>query len=59
MGGIMSKRSYLFFVICLILLLTACDKNDDKKEPIVLTIWHVYGGQVDSPLNKIIYRNMV
>ncbi len=50
----MSKRSYLFFVICLILLLTACDKNDDKKEPIVLTIWHVYGGQTDSPLNDMI-----
>ena len=26
----------------------------EKKEPIVLTIWHVYGGQTDSPLNDMI-----
>ena len=50
----MSKKSYLFFVIISILLLTACGENNNKKEPVVLTIWHVYGGQTDSPLNHMI-----
>lgn len=50
----MSRKSYICFVICLILLVTACGENNEKKEPIVLTIWHVYGGQTDSPLNDMI-----
>ena len=54
MGEIMSKKSCLFFVVFLSLLLTACGNNNKKKEPVVLTIWHVYGGQTDSPLNNMI-----
>ncbi len=29
-------------------------KSQSRKEPITLTIWHVYGGQTDSPLNDLI-----
>ena len=34
--------------------LTACGLNRRQKEPVTLTIWHVYGGQTDSPLNDMI-----
>lgn len=36
------------------LVLTACGTNRGQKEPVILTIWHVYGGQTDSPLNDMI-----
>lgn len=36
------------------LVLTACGTNRRQKEPVTLTIWHVYGGQTDSPLNDMI-----
>lgn len=35
------------------LCLAACGKNTEA-EPITLTLWHVYGGEVDSPLNPLI-----
>ena len=43
-------------VFALSLALTGCKGTVKKDEPIHLTLWHVYGGQVDSPLNKIIER---
>ena len=30
---------------------TGCSQ---KKEPVTVTIWHVYGGQAESPLNDLI-----
>lgn len=36
------------------LVLTACGTKRGQKEPVTLTIWHVYGGQTDSPLNDMI-----
>ena len=53
LGEIMRRKSCLFFVIVALLFLTACSTNK-KKDPVVLTIWHVYGGQTDSPLNHMI-----
>ena len=47
----------LFAILSLFVLsftMTSCSSSVKKSEPIVLTLWHVYGGQVDSPLNKII-----
>lgn len=35
-------------------VLSACGKNTGRKEPVTLTVWHVYGGQTDSPLNSLI-----
>ena len=37
---------------CLMLCLTACEEK--KIEPVNVTLWHVYGGEVDSPLNAFI-----
>lgn len=39
-------------VLAALLMLTACGKS--RKAPITLTVWHVYGGQTDSPLNDLI-----
>lgn len=35
-------------------MMTACGVNGGKKEPVTLTVWHIYGGQTDSPLNALI-----
>lgn len=36
-----------------ILCLSGCS-SVKKKEPVTVTIWHVYGGQAESPLNDLI-----
>lgn len=35
-------------------ILSACGLKEKQKKPVTLTIWHVYGGQTDSPLNDMI-----
>lgn len=54
----MKKKFWITITGALILVvlvtLTACIKTEKKKEPITLNIWHVYGGQTDSPLNDLI-----
>lgn len=40
----------------LAMLLAGCAGLQKEKGPIVLTLWHVYGGQTDSPLNRTIDR---
>lgn len=56
MGGECVKKSIcrllpvlicIFFLLCL----PGCGK---QTEPVIVTIWHVYGGEVDSPLNLLI-----
>ncbi len=37
-----------------VLALTACREKESRREPVTLTVWHVYGGQTDSPLNGLI-----
>lgn len=35
--------------------LTGCSKTElDKSEPVTLTMWHIYGEQADSPMNKLV-----
>lgn len=48
-------KRFLAFLLCVLLLLTlgGCD-SAQEEQPITLTIWHVYGGQTDSPLNDLI-----
>lgn len=48
-------KRYIAFFLCVLLLLTlgGCD-SAQEEQPITLTIWHVYGGQTDSPLNDLI-----
>ena len=49
----MKKHRYLFFLFAaLALLCTGCKSQSDT--PITLSVWHVYGGQTDSPLNDLI-----
>ena len=46
---------YIPILLCLVLLLSAAGcKTAREEQPITLTIWHVYGGQTDSPLNDLI-----
>ena len=55
----MRKRKPWIYIVGILtlagfMMLTACQGNVGKKEPITLTVWHVYGGQTDSPLNDLI-----
>lgn len=53
----MNRRTQIVLTLILsALILTGCASNDRKNNPIVLTMWHVYGGQTDSPLNRTIDR---
>ena len=51
----MRSRNYIFLLLAVLLLCTACSGTAKKEEvPTTITVWHVYGGQVDSPLNDLI-----
>ena len=59
MGIKQGKRLKTFLFVAVLLLIfsftiTGCKSYEGKNKPVALTLWHVYGGQVDSPLNKII-----
>ncbi len=59
-----AKRTVAFFlaaatIIVLSFALIACGKTPtllDPQKPTTLTMWHVYGEQVDSPMNAFIER---
>lgn len=46
----------LLTALLLLSLLTGCaDKTElDPENPVTLTMWHVYGEQADSPMNKLV-----
>ncbi len=48
------RQSFLLLMLFLSVLTTGCAGDVRDKEPITLTLWHVYGGQTDSPLNRTI-----
>ena len=51
----MKKSGICVFILLLLsLTLTACEATGRRREPVTLTVWHVYGGQTDSPLNDLI-----
>ena len=51
----MKDRRFLFLLIAVLLLCTGCSGTVKKEEtPTTITVWHVYGGQTDSPLNDLI-----
>ena len=53
----MKNKFYLFLMAAALLLCTSCSGTMKKEEtPITVTLWHVYGGQTDSPLNDLIDR---
>lgn len=47
------KKAFSCIIFLVLGVLSGCTLNKTKK-PIDLTIWHVYGGQTDSPLNDMI-----
>ncbi len=54
---LIKKNSAMFFLMisCVVIAIFMCGcSNKRKREPISLTIWHVYGEQTDSPLNDMI-----
>lgn len=44
---------YCFLGAVIAIGVTGCGKGT-KEEPVTVTIWHVYGGQAESPLNDMI-----
>lgn len=51
------KKNFLILLIFSILVccLSGCKKSElDKNKPVTLTMWHVYGEQADSPMNRLI-----
>lgn len=51
----MKNRNYIFLLLALLFLCTGCSSKTKKEEtPTAITVWHVYGGQADSPLNDLI-----
>ena len=51
----MKKRLVLCLLVLALLSVTGCTQKKDA-EPLTVTLWHVYGGEVDSPLNDLIKR---
>lgn len=51
----MRKKFTSFLMAILLLCCTGCSGSINKEgAPTTITIWHVYGGQTDSPLNDLI-----
>lgn len=51
----MRSRNYICLLLAVLLFCTGCSGTVKKEEvPTTITVWHVYGGQVDSPLNDLI-----
>ena len=50
----MKKRIFMLAALAagLVLCLAACGENN--REPITITLWHVYGGEVNSPMNTLV-----
>ena len=51
----MKKRIVLCLLVLALLSVAGCAQKKDA-EPLTVTLWHVYGGEVDSPLNDLIKR---
>ena len=51
----MKHNNCIFLLIAVLLFCTGCSDTAKKEEPpTTITVWHVYGGQTDSPLNDLI-----
>ena len=50
----MKKRIFLLAALAagLVLCLAAC--GETNGDPITVTLWHVYGGEVNSPMNALV-----
>ena len=51
----MKQRKLIILLTAVALFCTGCSDTAKKEEvPTTITVWHVYGGQTDSPLNDLI-----
>lgn len=47
--------SLLLIFVILLCCFSGCKKSKlDKNKPVTLTMWHVYGEQADSPMNRLV-----
>jgi len=48
--------SMLLSALLLLAVFAGCAENDglDPRNPVTLTMWHVYGEQADSPMNRLV-----
>ena len=53
---IMKRKLSTLLILLLTTCLTACSGSEkpSAENPVVLTMWHVYGSQTESPLNSVI-----
>ena len=56
----MKKVIAVFFILVFSLaILVGCNNNDsllNPTRPVTLTMWHVYGEQADSPMNRFVEK---
>ena len=45
---------HLFSDCCVIAVCRLFQYGEKEEMPTTITVWHVYGGQTDSPLNDLI-----
>ena len=51
----MKSKILIFLLVAVQLFCTGCAGTMKREEiPTTVTVWHVYGGQTDSPLNDLI-----
>ena len=51
----MKQRKLIILLTAVALFCTGCSSTAKKETtPTTITVWHVYGGQADSPLNDLI-----
>lgn len=48
------KTVFVFAALLILCFLCGCVPANEEKQPITISIWHVYGAQTDSPLNDLI-----
>ena len=47
------RKICLFPVMIAVMVFTGCGQKKNE-DPVTVTLWHVYGGQTESPLNDLI-----
>ena len=47
------RKICLFPVMIAVIVFTGCGQKKNE-DPVTVTLWHVYGGQTESPLNDLI-----